>query len=79
MPFKPDEAFDSIIFGVTLEGLGPMLVDALDEVRRDAGVEGPVLGPRKDIDAGIAFHRRMKRQGRPRVKPGVTKACDVVA
>lgn len=69
MAFKPDEALDAIIFGVTLEGLSLMLVDALNEVRRDAGIEGPVRGPRQNIDAGIASYRPREIQRRRRLSP----------
>jgi len=72
MAFEPDEPLDPIFLRVAIKGLGAMLMDALDEIGGDAGVEGAVRRPREDIDAGIAFHRRIERQGRPRVKPGVT-------
>src|SRR3546814_7735276 len=53
-----------------------MLIDALNEVRGDAGVKRAMGRTCENVDAGIALHRHMKRQGRPRVKPGVTmKRC----
>jgi hypothetical protein len=37
------------------ESLGPVLVDALQKVRRDAGVDRAVEPVRHDVDGGIAL------------------------
>jgi hypothetical protein len=73
MAFEPDETLDFIVLGVTCEASFAMLVDALDEVRRDPGVERAMRRTRENIDAGMALHHPMKRQGGSRVKPGMTR------
>lgn len=51
--FEPDERFDAIAFGEAVEVVDPMLADALDQVRGDAGVERAVARAGHDIGAGL--------------------------
>ena len=50
----------------------PMLVDALNQVRRDAGIDRPVKSARHDVDGPVALHRAKRRKGGRRIKPGAT-------
>ena len=51
--FEPDERFDAIAFGETVEAAAAVLADALDQVRGDAGVERAVPRAGHDIGAGL--------------------------
>ena len=51
--FEPDERLDPIAFGEAIEAAAPMLADALDQMRGDAGVERAVPRAGHDIDAGL--------------------------
>ena len=51
--FEPDERFDAVSFGETVEAAVAVLADALDQVRGDAGVERAMPRARHDIGAGL--------------------------
>jgi hypothetical protein len=50
---EPDEAFDVVSLGETLDLTFPVLVDSAEQIRRDACVERAVGCARKDIDARL--------------------------
>jgi hypothetical protein len=49
-----------------------VLVDALQQVRGDAGVDRAVEGAGHDVDGRVAVHGFMEREGGLRIKSGVT-------
>ena len=51
--FEPHERFDAIAFGEAVETATPVLADALDQVRGNAGVERAVARAGGDIGAGL--------------------------
>ena len=51
--FEPDERFDAVAFGEAVEAAAPMLADALDQVRSDAGVERAVARAGRDVSTGL--------------------------
>lgn len=51
--FEPDERLHAIAVGEAAETAAPVLADALDQVRGDAGVERAMPRARHDIGAGL--------------------------
>src|SRR6478735_2196942 len=58
MLFEPDQALDAVLAGEAGHHAFAVLVDALDQVRRDPGVERAVAARGHDVDARlkVALH-----------------------
>ncbi len=70
---EPDEPLDPVSPCESLSQFLAMLVDAAEQVRRDARVEGAVRRSGEQIYAGMAVHGRSREQGGSRLKAGMTE------
>ena len=72
MCLEPNQAMNVIASREALDYTRSMLVDAAKQVGGYADVHRAVGRFGKDIDTGLAIHAILSKEGRSRVKPGMT-------